>query len=249
MRSAGIAGRKRCLLHATNVAALLTVLALVICEASASAENAARRVACEGADATVEGDDAAHRDLVCAGVRHALRFLGTCGIKTDRPVSVRIENEVSHPCGTSLYGRYDRASDAVTVARLSSCRAVAAASLPLPAIDFEDWYRGLVAHEVSHAVLTHADREDVLGRLGQEYIASVVQIEAVSGRDRQTVLNRLELGAPMDTAGFSLAYMAMDPVAFALQAHRHYQRQGEACTFLRDLLRGDIRFRSRHGLQ
>lgn len=195
-----------------------------------------------GRRVTVEGGAAA-RSLICEGIERAVGFFAACGLAPPGAVHVLVRPQVIHPCGIDVFGLYDAATDRIHLTEPGECRRELAAAGALETLAFEEHYRSLVAHETAHFLLVHGDPGRRVPLLAHEYVATVVQVAALSPEGRRRVLATVGHLDPMETDAFSLSLLATHPDLFALQAYRHWARQPDRCGFLQRIAAGAPVFR------
>ncbi len=184
-----------------------------------------------------------HARLVCAGAERALRHLEACGVERPERLTIQLVETVIHPCGVAVFGLYDPARREIHLTAPPACRVTFEGVEALNALSFDEFYKSLVAHETAHAIVSAADPGKTVGKLGHEYIASVVQMSALPPEARGRLIAPYSGDAPMETNEFSLIYLAMNPHRFMLHAWRHNERR-DGCAFIRKLMDGGVPFGS-----
>lgn len=221
------------LMAAAGAAALLPG-----CAMHAPVEAAATR--CEGvaADVSATGARDSPVQAICAGVRDAIGFLAPLGLTLPPRVTVEAVDAMPAGLGRGVVGCFERASGRVEVLRyeafLQSGRWLGVEP-DLAA------YRSVVAHEVTHAILhCHLPDDEALPRVAHEYVAYVVMLATMDAALRELVLLAYPGEGFDDVSQVNLLSYVFDPVAFGVEAYRHWRRQADGLGFLRAVIDGQL---------
>jgi hypothetical protein len=179
---------------------------------------------------------------VCRAATLAANQLSRCMIERHVDLSITLVDEVRHPCGVVVLGQYLSKQDRVELTTFSGCLAVLQPDNAYRQLPLRDAWRSLAAHEIAHGILGSAARGKDLAPMASEYVAYVVQISSLSAASRRTLLAAIPGKVPTDTASFNELYHAIDPLAFGVNAYRHYSAMSDGCAFLNQILRGEIAF-------
>lgn len=136
---------------------------------------------CDGGQATADAADPLDRENACQGAAEAIAFLRSQGLKTDLPLTIRVE-ELSYPCDASVLAHYRPGRHVVEVLSIHACRVVAPNGRILGLEINDELYQSLVAHMVAHFIADQGFLVERPSRAAREYIASTVQIGTLPRR-------------------------------------------------------------------
>lgn len=198
---------------------------------------------CDNPDIEVSAQSSDVQIEVCTAAELAINFLSDYGLKLNHPIRIEIvEQPLSHH-GYSAYGSYDSRNDLVQVMSPQ----IIDRSTPSPRIYYQaidaTQYRGIVAHEVAHAMIQQNSHVAPLpiGQSAQEYLATVTQLSIMPAETRRQIIDSADMG-PWETGDvISALYMAIAPEKFAVKCYLHFQQLSAPQTFVQHLL-GSKRF-------
>lgn len=103
-------------------------------------------------------------------------------------------------------------------------------------------YRGLVAHEVAHAVIEPALRDhERINPAPHEYVAYATLFATLPPDLRNQILHVFPHRSPVMIDELSALYLALSPADFAVKAHLHFEMPEHGCRFIEGLLSGVVR--------
>ncbi len=215
------------------IGSLFTV-ALGCLPAELAAESGSRP--CAEGSVRVHAPEEALRGQICGAARAALEFLERYGLQARRAIEIEVVEHALGSRGFAAFGSYDSRDDRV---RLMSPRAMAqlveSPRVYGQPID-EEHYRGLIAHEVTHAVFQHNGRVEPLSHSAQEYLAHATQMAVLSAERRHGILRAAAVGPWQLHDVISDVYMAMSPERFAVKSYLHLTTAPDSTAFVQILL-------------
>jgi len=191
---------------------------------------------CPGAKLAVDATDEENARLACAGGTSAIDFLGALGLKKPPLLVIELVDRLPALHDTGLLGSFDADQGRLRVLSYPRCQAIARRFPQFGMPMDTDMYRGIVAHEVGHAMMAFSFRGPRPSILAQEYIAYVTQFMAMSPGLRQHILEHTEISAFEDESQLSLTYYLLDPQAFGIAAFKHFMALPDPRVFVRRLL-------------
>ena len=197
-------------------------------------------VTCAQADIRIVFTEPGRTDLICNAARAAIGFLASIGVPQRAPVTVRVVDAI--PGGyNGAIGCYDWTDESVYIRGSAALIGKAAAPRPFGVEDNAALYESFVAHEVAHAVSAASFRAAPAPIVAQEYIAGVVQFAVMAAGERQRILAHTKGDGFDEPADINLLAYQLDPSRFAVEAYRHFVKQGDhGADFVQALLAGTI---------
>ena len=222
-------------LHARMI--LVLVSGMVLGSASARADDLPLR--CENivlhADAHARADVAA----ICDAAAQTRRWFSTCRFKPAPVIDVVVDNTLEERLGYKAF--------AIFSARLMTIRILGVekfasdfAGLPASAaMAWRDWYRSVVVHELTHAVV-YVTAGAKMDWISQEYIAAVVQIESLDMAVRASLFRAFPKFSLADNSAMlnEVVYM-MAPLAFVISAYFNARGFPDMCAHIRSVVTGN----------
>jgi Family of unknown function (DUF6639) len=185
---------------------------------------------------------AAAPDPICQAAEASLAFLGACGVAPDGVVRVDVQSQFNgHEPG--MLGYFDVRAVKVVVPSFETARSMTHSHGFLGQPMSRGLYRGLVAHEVAHAVIERVLREnDHINPASHEYVAYATLFATLPPDLRKQILDFFPHQFPVMIDELSALYLALSPADFAVKAYLHFEMPGHGCSFIEGLLSGDVRF-------
>lgn len=187
-----------------------------------SAGLQAAELRCANAPLTIQSEQALaddERRLICQATEQALGFLNDVGLPVQRTIRLELMEQPILNLGMELFGSYDGERDRIQVlskrAILAQPGDVAVYDQPID----KAHYRGVVAHEVAHAVV--AQHAPELNRTAQEYLAHATQLAVLPEDRRQQIIEAANVGPWLSGDVISDIYMAMAITPFAVKCYLH----------------------------
>jgi hypothetical protein len=195
---------------------------------------------CEGvaADVSATGARGLAAQAICDGVRDAFGFLAPLGLAHPSHLAVEAVDAMPPGLGRGVVGCFERSSGRVEVL---SYEAFERSGRWLGVEPDLAAYRSVVAHEVTHAILhCHLPDDDALPRVAHEYVAYVVMFATMNAALRELVLMAYPGEGFDDVSQINLLSYVFDPVAFGVEAYRHWRRQPDGLAVLRAVIDGTL---------
>lgn len=191
---------------------------------------------CARGQAIVTADTIGDRLTACLGAAKAVRFLAPLGLVARDAVSISVVDALDAAGGPAVLGLYDPRTRRVQVlaATAPTLGTGEKGGFGVPLDD--DMRAGIVAHEVTHAILDQYAAEYPLDRASHEYLAYTVQLATLPPPTRARIL------AASDVTGFdavtqaSPLYLAIDPGRFAVNAYLHFRAAADPRAVLATLV-------------
>jgi hypothetical protein len=217
---------------------LPALLAAALCLALVGPGEAAQSLTCAGSTVVVEAADPADREAGCRGAESAVAFLAASGLDTRAPIRISFVESLPPSAGAlPAVGCYVRSEDRVYVLTFARCQHK---KLEHDVIIDRPVHVGLVAHEVTHAIVRADLRGATLGPVAHEYIAYVTMYATMPPDRRSQVLAQIPGDGFESELSINSFTYAVDPVRFGAQAYRHYLKPGIGRSFLASVLNGQV---------
>lgn len=217
----------------------LRISMLTVCLQSASGADAEAASPCDNPNLLVLAQTRELHQEVCTAAELALEFLSRYGLQVKHPIRINIVEQPLDNLTYSAYGSYDSRSDLVQVMSPQSIHQTASA----PKVNYQPLdrtqYRGIVAHEVAHALIQQNSKvlPLPLGTAAQEYLATVTQLSILPPATIERVIRAADVGPWESGDVISGDYMAMSPERFAVKSYLHFHRHPMPAKFIDELLR------------
>lgn len=182
---------------------------------------------------------------ICERATWALDEMKRCGFSINERLRVEVVENLEHPCGIPVAGKFDPYEFRVQMASPNQCRRLLANEDALAKVNFDAFYGSVVVHEVVHAVLWKQLGDagiEKISSIATEYIAYAFQIAALPEPDRDRILEEFLRGPPSDLSPFNSVALLINPIRFATNAYRHLMSVEDPCRFLRGILAGEVEF-------
>jgi hypothetical protein len=211
------------------------LLPLAVAAAASCGAAPAAPYECSAARVVVSADSRPDARLACQAAEDAIGFLARFGLRSPAAIAVDIVPRLSDGVPPTAVGFYRESDGRVRILDFGEFR------------KRQTWfnlqidrtlYRGLVAHEVAHAVAAHNFAVPQPSIQAKEYIAYVTMLATMPPRLRQKVLAQFP-GQPFEGEWqMSTTIYLADPMQFGVRAYRHFLAHSDARTFLQDVLAG-----------
>lgn len=176
-------------------------------------------------------------DLVCAGAARAFGLLQGLGLALPERTVVTLVARMPGDLQGRALGCYEPADGGVLLLDRAAFEA-AGGWFGQPADD--ELYRSAAAHELAHAVIGCQPRLQPLPVPAHEYAAYVAMFATMQPALRERILARYPgRGFDHTLQINSLVYTA-DPLRFAVDAWRQYQRRHDRNDWLRSVIAGEV---------
>ncbi|MBF9060418.1 hypothetical protein HKCCSP123_14640 [Rhodobacterales bacterium HKCCSP123] len=224
-------------------AALLASLLAPVWSAAGADERAGYTLTCATPHAVVHAADEAEATDTCAAVAAAHALLSAFGLWND--AEIRIEVAETLPVGQGYcVAMYDSSAHSVHLLSAHCLEGNPGRLGPFPDLPVEILFDSLIVHELAHAYVDASLEGRALLRVGHEYLAYALQLDAMDAGDRARVLAEASVEVPADTDVFSEALIGFAPLSFAAMAWLHFRAQGGNAGAVERVLTGETPFYS-----
>lgn len=190
---------------------------------------------CDGVPAEVAAESVEDSRLACQGAGDAIAYFRSAQLRVATTIRFRIVERFPPQVGDSAVGCFIERVGVVLMHPYSSFqREETWFEVPVVA----DLYRSLAAHEAAH-VLAAANFSVAKPTIrAKEYIAYVVMFEVMSPGLRARISNGYSVRATASAGRLTELLYLVDPMRFAIEAHRYHSRPEVGLRFLRRVLDG-----------
>ena len=228
-----------------SVAYLVSIFLANFHPAGAAAEHFQREKKCHGIDVSIRWQDGltnVSSAELCGYVRRSLEKMSECGLSLRRALTIEVVDEVKHPCGLPVVGKFTAENYSIQVSSPSLCAEASKTEPGLAKIPQTYIHGSIVVHEVAHAVFWEETKQRQLPAIAHEYFAYAFQIDSLPEQYRETFLEAYPRAAPTDLGPFNFTYLQISPPGFAANAYRHLASQENRCTFINKIISGAAEF-------
>ncbi|CFX37522.1 conserved exported protein of unknown function [Candidatus Filomicrobium marinum] len=197
---------------------------------------------CPGIPIEVSGSSDVEGRAVCASAKRANAFFEYCGLPQKRKLRVEILSEVIQPFGLPVIALFDAKRWRIQISTFEAMRTILLPGSAYRRLPLRDVYDSLVVHEVAHAVFREHIGHRNLPIAAHEYVAYAVQINSMPTKTRDLFLSTFQRPTSLDVEMFNDIYLAMAPLRFGANAHRHLFRHGQSCEMLSKIVAGRVVF-------
>ena len=208
-------------------------------------EQVQRERKCAGIDVSIrwqDGLNAASAAELCGHLQRSLKKMSKCGLVLKRALTVEVVDEVKHPCGLPVVGKFTAERFSVQVSSPDRCAQASNTEPGWEKIPQEHIHASIVVHEVAHAIFWENTKQRPLPAVAHEYFAYAFQIDSLPEHYREKFLEAYPRGAPIDLGPFNFTYLQMSPPGFAANAYRHLASQNNRCAFIKRIISGAVQF-------
>lgn len=197
---------------------------------------------CAALPVEIEASDASLRETICSAAAQALQFLERYALRPKQTIRISVVEYPLEAKGHPIYGRYDSRSDRIQVMSLESIMGgVESPTMYEEPLDSE-LYRGVIAHELAHAVVQHNSRDTPPTTTAQEYLAHATQFAVLPEARRTRIIAAAKVGPWESGDVISDIYMAMALTRFAVKCYLHLTAHREPVAFVQMLLAAKWRY-------
>jgi hypothetical protein len=173
---------------------------------------------------------------ICSAAEKAIAFLAQYNLRPSRSINIEIVQEKIRPGGFDAYGSYDGITDQI---QLMSYASIFATSIN-PSMFGEPFdrvhYSGVIAHEVTHAVVESYTKVKKYSGASQEYLAYATQLATMPEARRNAIVGAMEIEPWQSGDVISNIFMAMNPGKFAVKSYLHLTTTANPAAFVQILL-------------
>ncbi|OYX45386.1 MAG: hypothetical protein B7Z02_02155 [Rhodobacterales bacterium 32-67-9] len=182
------------------------------------------------------GDVAA---ATCTAATSALTALAECGLEPSRRVAISVVDVPMHPQLGACLGFFDTRAECIEAADPGHYAALLAEGDARHDLPVDIVLRGVVAHEVTHALAAQNADVAMIAPAEHEFVASVFEMNAY-GEEARAALLAADPVRPKGSRGMvNSGIYAMAPRVFANNAWQLFQTAEDGCALIRDFLRLD----------
>ncbi|MCV2865604.1 DUF6639 family protein [Albidovulum sediminicola] len=181
----------------------------------------------------------------CAAGTEAKRALAACGLAQTQPIRIAVVEQAMHPSFGACLAIYDVRAGCLEITepdRIAPMLAGKDARADLPA---EEVFDALIAHELAHALVAQSAPEIRVGPAEQEFIANVFEMMALPPRSRELMLSAHPVDPPGSLSVVHASVYVLAPRAFANNAWRVFEAEGNGCALVQRIIAGEYRFPAR----
>lgn len=212
----------------------LLVLSSMLFAGIASADK--RISHCPGLPVEIQVESPIDPDPICTASAAALGFLAQVDVKPNSLISIEmVEHSLEH-YGSVAFGSFDRRTGRIRLMSISSINSLENPARMFDQVLDEEHYRGLVAHEIAHALFHQNGPDAQLSNAAQEYLAYVTQLAVLSDERRTQIIAQADVTAWEAGDEISEIYMALAPQKFAVKSYLHFVSLGVPAEFVKMLL-------------
>jgi len=208
--------------------------------ASFGAEN----VPCPDAGWSTVGASDLEHELICEGTSGATEFLASCGLEEPDSTVATVHYGMLECFGAPAQGMYDAGTGELSMASLAACNSAKTPEDVFGRMQPEAAYRSIAAHEAAHAIL-HANGLKPAQWVGNEYIASVVQLSTMPAISRSALIRSSMEPRPVELNEISDLIYAFEPILFSVRSYLHYSDLEDGCDFIGTILEDRVSFTAR----
>lgn len=221
-----------------SIFVILLLLTTSVLPASAAEKR------CVGTNTTVYAESANDIRLACAGAADAASFLSQLGLTVDTVMRVDVLDVISvqiwENSSFRVLGEFDAKQNRIKVTSTDGQREMAKEK-PIFGIPYDEaFFRGVVAHEVAHAIADDNFQVAEPSRMAHEYIAYVVQLATMPARSRQQVLDHYQATAFSTELEINPMIYGLNPDVFAVKSYLHFLKPDTGIAFVQRLLHRDL---------
>ncbi|WP_432698356.1 DUF6639 family protein [Marinobacterium sp. YM272] len=214
--------------------AALLVLSLMLLVGTASAEQ--RVVHCPDQQVEIQAVSQLDAESICTASADALAFLAKAGVKPNAVITIEMVEQSLEHYGSKAFGSFDQRTGHIRLMSVESIQALITQARMFDQVLDEEHYRGLVAHEIAHALFHQNGPDAQLSNAAQEYLAYVTQLAVLSAERRRQIIARADVEAWAPGDEISEIYMAFAPQKFAVKSYLHFVSLSAPVEFVKMLL-------------
>lgn len=215
---------------------------LAACCALLAAPASADNYACDALPVEVHAPDDGMLGFICTASAAALAFLRGYDLRPSHTIRIEIVEQAPEPHGYLAYGSYDSRTDTIELMSLPAVLNGSTAPKMYDEPFDEEHYRGVIAHEVAHAVVQHNGQVLPLSNTAQEYFAHATQLAVMPEQRRAEIIGAAGVGAWEINDVISDIYMALSPKRFAVKSYLHLTSMNDPGRFVGVLLAAKWRY-------
>lgn len=189
----------------------------------------------------VEADDADLGAAVCEILPQIRDQLSACGLYQTRVLTIEIVDQVDHPLGNCL-AYFDCDYDLIRLTDPSQYASILDPNRPTAQIPADEFFKALITHELTHAIVTQSAGERSVDIVDQEYIAAAMELELMEPEYRDVVLQAAPIELPPKEVLIDIWIYGFTPRKFAVNAWQHFRAQEDGCVFIQEIILGERSF-------
>ncbi|MEH6471758.1 MAG: DUF6639 family protein [Halopseudomonas sp.] len=181
----------------------------------------------------------AHSAL-CDSVAATLIFLKPLQLVVTKTLYIEVVQRPLVEQGHAIFGSYDAVTDRITVMSQAAIMEQDTSALMYGQPFESDHYRGVIAHEVTHAVVQQYVAD--LNHTAQEYLAHAAQLAVLPESRRRQIIGFADVDPWRRDDVISDIYMAMALTKFAVKCYLHLTEHLQPVQLVQMLLASKWRF-------
>lgn len=217
----------------------MKALAASLAALTSALPSGADTLRCDAPLVTAEARTPELARATCGAVSEALEALGRCGLTMMQPLLVTVLAAPEHPVHGVCLGYYDSHSRCISVAEPARYTALLPAGDARRNLPPDRLFRGLVAHEVAHAVIAQLPGGTKVAPEHHEFIAAVFEMEVYGPESRAALLAADPVRAEGSRDMVNMGIYALAPRVFGNNAWALYQAEPDGCALVRGIVSGE----------
>lgn len=173
---------------------------------------------------------------ICSAAEKAITFLAQYDLRPQGPITIEIVAHKIDNHGLISYGSYDGNSNRLQLMSYASIFTTSRNPMMFGEPFDRVHYSGVIAHEVTHAVVEHYTKVKKYSGPSQEYLAYATQLATMPEERRNAIIRAMNVEPWQAGDEISNIYMAMAPGKFAVKSYLHLMSLKHPAAFIDILL-------------
>lgn len=189
----------------------------------------------------VDAPDKSMAQDLCTLAADIRGHLEGCGLKQDRELTIEMVDELRHPLSSCL-AYFDCEFDLVRVLDPAAYDKLLGDDEPYAGLPPEITLRALLAHEITHALVTQTADDRKVPLVDHEYIAAAMELELMDEAWREVLLAKAPVDLPPKESLISIWVYGFAPRKFGVNAWQHFRLPENGCSLVQRIVDGDASF-------
>ncbi|GGE57715.1 DUF6639 family protein [Actibacterium pelagium] len=194
---------------------------------------------CDDPALSVSTADATTRDLTCTAASDARKAVEICGLSQTQPIEIKIVDSPIHNIGDCL-AVFDCNQSQILVIDPDLLRGHLEPGDAYAALPNNVVFRSLLTHELAHALVHQSSEGRNIAPVDHEYIASALELVALSPTHRKTLLDAGGVEPPVSADLIDIFIYGIAPRRFAATAYLFFEANG--CETIEGIIDGSSSF-------